>query len=197
MVNFNNFGVAKEADMHRQFQVEVTEKFGIEAYYLKKTTENIEKIFGEDDTMRYNHAVKIMILPQNAEDYEAGGDQFFQFGMTITDQLIVDIEQKTFQTATGLTQPREHDLVYIPLFGIWFQINFKNDDTMWYVNGQLFLFELKLEMWQYSHEEISTGVAAVDTEAPSDSNTVESDNDVIDDYEEAHNLIDDFDDLFE
>jgi len=137
------------------------------------------------------------VLPENAETFDAGGDNFFQFGMTISDQLTVEIEQNTFRTTTGLSNPREHDLMYIPLFGAWFQINFECDDAAWYINGQLFLFQIKLEMWQYSHEEVATGVSAVDDVKPGDSNTVVSDNDAVDEIEQENNLLDDFNDLFE
>ena len=60
--------------------------------------------------------------------------------------------------ASESTRPLEGDLIYLPLTGGLFEIKFVEDESVFYQMGELVMFDLKCELFEYSHEELDTGI---------------------------------------
>ncbi len=59
-------------------------------------------------------------------------------------------------------QPREGDLLYMPMNGNIFQIMFVEDEQLFYPQGKLMVYELRCELFERSHEEFNTGNTLID-----------------------------------
>jgi len=64
--------------------------------------------------------------------------------------------------ADGIARPSEGDLIYFPLNGKVFEIKFVEHEAIFYQMGSLQTFDLTLELFEYSHEQINTGITDID-----------------------------------
>jgi len=201
MANLNEFTTQKEKDFTSELQNELVQLSGVPCYYLKKTNVNLDKIFGEDDLTKYEDAVEIYLLPDDPSTFSGAGDMFAQFGMTAIDNMTMYSEIGNFQTVTGLSQPVEKDLVYIPIFNSWYEIGYMDDEggsnsrNTFFWNGVVACFTIELTKYIHSHETISTSVAEVDDNIPETDNQIDTDNTTVSDYERENALNDEFDEM--
>jgi hypothetical protein len=104
---------------------------------------------------------------------EYGGEReiFSKFGLEIKNTVTAMLSRKTYHERvndkTMLSRPTEGDLVYIPVlngFGELYEIKFVNQTHDMATLGRKipFCYELELEKFKYSHEEIDTGNASID-----------------------------------
>jgi hypothetical protein len=59
-------------------------------------------------------------------------------------------------------RPFEGDLIYFPLNDKLFEIRFVEHEKIFYQLGNLPLYGLTCDLFEYSHEDIDTGIAAID-----------------------------------
>jgi len=60
------------------------------------------------------------------------------------------------------SRPQEGDLLYFPMVDKLFEIKFVEDEAVFYQMGELQTYDLKCEAFEYSHERLDTGIAAID-----------------------------------
>lgn len=98
------------------------------------------------------------------DDFGGDGDLFSKFGVEIRDQatLVVSISRFIESVEHDFERPREGDLVFVPIPGALFEIQKVEDESIFYQNGSLFVFELTVEQFEYSHEDFNTGYDSVD-----------------------------------
>ena len=59
-------------------------------------------------------------------------------------------------------RPSEGDLLYFPLTHSYFEIKKVETHDPFYQLGKLYVYKLQCELWQYSSEELNTGVEEID-----------------------------------
>ena len=66
-------------------------------------------------------------------------------------------------SSLGLTAtPKEGDLVYFPLTKKLFEIQFVDYESVFYQTGALQTYDLQCELFEYSDEDLDTGIASID-----------------------------------
>ena len=89
-----------------------------------------------------------------------------KFGVEIRDQATFSIAMKTFSdvvgTYNGQTRPNEGDLIYFPLNDKCFQIKYTDKFAMYYQLGALQLWNVTVELFEYSNEILNTGIPSID-----------------------------------
>jgi len=163
---FNNFENSQEQLLIEDLTIEAIKIHGIEVYYLPKTYGDYDALYGEDDlaTFREFHECEMYI---NTVD-GFGGEQDFlgKFGLEVRDQLTMSVARFSFTNNVGqpanLPRPREGDLLYFPLTGGLFTIQFVEHEPVFYQMGALQFFELRCEKFEYSGERFDTGVVNID-----------------------------------
>jgi hypothetical protein len=59
-------------------------------------------------------------------------------------------------------RPNEGDIIYFPLMNSFFEIQFVEDQEPFFQLGNLPVYKLRVTRWEYSSEELNTGIAEID-----------------------------------
>jgi hypothetical protein len=169
---FNNYGAKKEQNLIEDLIVESIKIMGFDAFYLPNDNDAArDLLYGEDPVKKFKSAFPLeMYLSSDPTDYIGQKDIFTKFGLEIKDDVNVIVSRRSFQQRVPqntFTRPREGDLVYIPFLngtGELFEIKFAEQAKDFHQLGrkQPYFYELSLEKFKYSQEEIATGVADID-----------------------------------
>ncbi len=169
---FNNFKASNEQEMLDDLTVESINIHGEEVWYLPRTLEHFDPLFGQSDIVSYKSAylVPMYIGEGDVDGFGGQGNFMARFGLEIRDQVTFTVATKTFQDEVAdnepvipLSRPREGDLIYFPLNHKLFQILFVDKFQMFYPLGSLHSYRLVTELFEYSAEKFSTGIAEIDS----------------------------------
>lgn len=166
-VYFNNFESSMEQYLIEDLVIESIKIHGHDIYYITRTTGAVDDILNEDDLSEYKRADFIDMYIKNFDGFEGEGDFLSKFGLEIRDEMTLTIARRTFEldvaTYTGNDRPLEGDLIYFPLNKKMFEVKFVEHEPVFYQMGALQMYDLRCEMFEYSQETFSTGVAEIDT----------------------------------
>jgi hypothetical protein len=111
---------------------------------------------------------------KSVDGFSGDGDFLSKFGLEIRDEMVLTVARRRFgeeiavEDSTpanedqGIARPSEGDLIYFPLNGKIFQIKFVEHEAIFYQMGSLQTYDLTCELWEYSHEELNTGIVEID-----------------------------------
>jgi hypothetical protein len=162
--NRGNWG---EADLLHSLTNESIKIHGIDCYYVPKRVSTIDAIFEEDSQPFFNSAYLVEMYLNSVEGFGGEGDFLSKFGVEIRDQVTFTVARRAFtqnvlRYETEFTRPREGDLIFFPLNRKLFEIRFVEHESMFYNIGELYVFQLECELFEYSNEKFSTGIYDID-----------------------------------
>ena len=162
-------GTSSEQDLVEDLVIEQIKMFGKDVYYMPRTLVNEDTVFTEDNLSSFESAYPIEAYIETVNGFGGDGDLFTKFGVRISDQVTFIISKKRFTEAVDDNaqlivegRPNEGDLVYFPLAGKLFEIQFVEHETPFYQLGKIHVWGLKCELFEFSDETIDTGVAEID-----------------------------------
>lgn len=161
---FNHFSNSDEQSLLNDLVKESIQIHGIDVKYLPRTLVNIDTIFGEEGISQFNSATEVEMYIDTVNGFEGEGDFYSRFGLQIRDQLILTVsrERWTELSISGRTRPYEGDLIYFPLNDKLFEIRFVEHEKMFYSLGELPVYQLTCELFEYSSEQFETGNTTID-----------------------------------
>lgn len=171
---FSNFRNSMEQTLIEDLIIESIRIYGIEVFYLPRTLVKKDELFAEDILSKFEGAYPIEMYIKNVNGFEGEGDFLSKFGLQIRDEMtftvsrrrwgeeIVIQESTPVDEAEGKGRPMEGDLIYFPLNGKIFEVKFVEHEAIFYQMGSLQTYDLRCELWEYSHEELNTGIADID-----------------------------------
>lgn len=163
---FNNYSSANEQSLLEDLIIESIRMHGIDVYYLPKKTGEFDEIYGEDAAVSYDQAIPVEMYVKNVDSFGGDGSFMSKFNIEIRDQMTLTVARKVFQntvgTPTGILRPNEGDLIWFPLNNKIFKLQYSDEKAMFYQLGGLQTWDLTMEMFEYSNEKFSTGIAAID-----------------------------------
>jgi hypothetical protein len=163
---FNNFASSQEQQLIENLVVESIKMHGLDVYYLPRSLENKDEIYGEDSVSRYDNAYLIEMYVKDILGFEGEGDFLSKFNIQIRDQITFTVANRSFDeevgSVAGIIRPREGDLVYFPLNQKVFQIKFVEHEAVFYQLGSLQMYDLVCDLFEYSNEVFNTGIPEVD-----------------------------------
>ena len=141
-----------EYKLYRDACSEVSEMFGIDFVFLKRSIVKPDWIFGEDDASKFDTNRVTTLYIENFEQFEGTGDLFNKFGFSIDDQLILVVGIDSFRRKTE-EEPFEGDLLYHPVSQKYFEISHvaKPQGFFQFGGGQM-MYRLICTLFKYSHE---------------------------------------------
>lgn len=191
-LNYYNNMTSEHSDFRRSLIDETIERYGIKCFYLPRTTNNLDRIFGDDPTSTFESAYELTMLPENPEFFNSGDQMNSSFGFMSNFTYSLYIEMRRFSNMTEMDEPVEDDLLYIEIFDKWFKIKKSNNKEQFYYQGKLYVYKIEIEELKYSHEPISTNEPGVDDNLPVSDDEVNSDSDAIDNNDLEDNIIEEF-----
>lgn len=160
---FQKFNHANEQNLIDSIVVESIKVYGHDVNYILRSSSNFDDVFQEDDLTSFNSQYPIEMYIKNVDGFEGEGDFVGRFGLEIRDQITFSVAKSTFQSLeTGLSRPKEGDLIYFPLTKKLFEIQFVEHEAIFYQSGKLQTYDLTCELFEYSNEDLDTGIAAID-----------------------------------
>jgi len=163
---FNNFGASNEQGLINDLVVESIKIYGNDVYFCPRTVNDLDEIYGEDETSTYESAYFVEMYIKNVDGFEGDGVFLSKFGLQIRDQVTFSLAKRTFDDEIGQyigsDRPKEGDLIYFmlnPGRPQLYQIKYVDTRAIFY---QLGGFQLVCEVFEYSGERLSTGIAEID-----------------------------------
>ena len=163
---FNNFGSSMEQYLIEDLVIESIKIHGHDVYYLTRTAGAKDDILNEDDLSEFKRADFIDMYIKNIDGFEGEGDFLSRFGLEIRDEMTLTIARRTFELEvsqyTGNDRPLEGDLIYFPLNKKMYEIKFVEHEPIFYQMGALQMYDLRVELFEYSQETFNTGLEEID-----------------------------------
>jgi len=172
---FNNFGHQQSQWLIEDLIIESIKIYGIEVMYMPRTLVAEDTIWGEDTLSKFDDAYPLEMYIKNVDGFEGEGDFLSKFGLEIRDEMTLTVAQRRFDeeisladsttptdATTGIGRPSEGDLIYFPLNGKIYEVKFVEHESMFYQMGSLQTYDLRCELFEYSHQVIDTGITEID-----------------------------------
>ena len=166
---FRAIGSAQEQKTIENLIVETIEIYGQDIYYVPRTIVNKDTVFGEDSDTKFQSAKAIRAYVNNVEGWEGQGELLSKFGVRIEDKTTFIFSRDKFKEhvddSTVLNvegRPNEGDLIWFPTTKHLFQIMFVEAEKPFYQLGKGYVWECQCELFEYSDEEIDTGITDLD-----------------------------------
>ena len=166
---FKANGSAQEQKFIENLVVESIEIYGQDIYYVPRTIVNKDTVFGEDSDSQFDSARPIRAYVNNVEGWEGQGELLSKFGVRIEDKTTFIFSRDKFKEhvddSTVLNvegRPNEGDLIWFPTTKHLFQIMFVEAEKPFYQLGKGYVWECQCELFEYSDEEIDTGITDLD-----------------------------------
>ncbi|AON99541.1 neck protein [Synechococcus phage S-RIM2] len=162
-------GSAQEQTFMENLIVESIELYGQDIYYLPRTYVNRDTILNEVESSSFTQALSVRAYVNNVEGWEGQGELLSKFGVRIEDKTTFVFSRKKFTEKVDDNavlnvegRPNEGDLIWFPTTKHLFEISFVEAERPFYQLGKGYVWECQCELFEYSDEELDTGVAAID-----------------------------------
>lgn len=164
---FNHFNQQSEQNLYEDLIVEAINMHALPLYFIPRTLEAKNEVYGEDNLSTYNNAIVLDVYLKNFDSYEGDGTFLSKFNLEIRDSITVSIARRTFENTItsqlpNLLRPKEGDLLYSPMMKRMFVIKFVNNTAAFYQAGKLYTWDVSADVWEYSNERFNTGVPEID-----------------------------------
>ena len=163
-------GTTNEQRLVEDLIIESLKIYGHDTYYLPRTLINKDTIFDEDELSRFTQAYPLEMYLDNVNGYEGQGDIFTRFGLEVRDQATFvmakrrweDMVQTSGGAFTQIERPSEGDLIYFEKTKSLFEIKYVDFQNPFYQLNQIYVYRLVCELFEYSSEDLDTGIATID-----------------------------------
>lgn len=125
-------------------------------------------LYGEDPSAKFSHVYQIECYMKDVLG-GSGGDFLSKFGLQINDSCTLVMSRRSFQKTVPSNvaiRPREGDLIFIPMQANLYEILEVDAESNFYTLGRdvalPYMYELKVELFKYSNENLSTGIPEID-----------------------------------
>ena len=166
---FRAIGSAQEQKTIENLIVETIEIYGQDIYYVPRTIVNKDTVFGEDSDTKFESAKAIRAYVNNVEGWEGQGELLSKFGVRIEDKTTFIFSREKFKehvddsvTLNVEGRPNEGDLIWFPTTKHLFEIQFVEAEKPFYQLGKGYVWECQCELFEYSDEDLDTGIAEID-----------------------------------
>lgn len=161
-------GRRSESLLHEDLIIECIKIYGFDVYYMPRQTVNRDWILGEDPLNKFKDAYPIEVYLEDVLGF-GGGELLSKFGVELRDTANFLMARRRWDELIGRKgtsvlpgRPAEGDLLYFPLTQALFQIKLVEATNPFFQVGKLYVYKLQCELYQYSNEEIDTGVKEID-----------------------------------
>ena len=167
-VYFTN-GTGSEQLLIEDIIIESLRIYGQDFFYIPRTLVSKDEILGEDRLSKLTSSFPIEAYFENVDSLDGQGAFIQKFGLMMEQSATLVVARRRWEQLVGRfgvtiipSRPCEGDLLYFPLTKGLFEIKFVKHQDPFYQLGKLYVYKLQVELFQYSSENIDTGIAEVD-----------------------------------
>jgi hypothetical protein len=159
----NHYVSVNEQDLTDQLIIEAIQMKGLLVKYLPRTHNNYNALYGEDPTSSFESAVDIEMYPTTVQNFDGSGDMFSRFGLQINSSATFVLNKTRFKEEfPNEIRPKEGDVLLMPYTNAILEIKFVDHESPFFEQGRQYVYELKTELFELSHETVATGDEEVD-----------------------------------
>ena len=162
-------GTRPEQNLYEDLMIEQLKIYGQDVFYIPRTLVKEDELFGEDTLSKFGDAYLIEMYFENVEGYEGEKEIMSKFGLQMNEDVTFTVSRRRFEQLVShdsnlivKTRPNEGDLVYFPKVSKIFEISFVDKDDPFYQVHNLPAFKLKCKTFEYSGEDLDTGIKEID-----------------------------------
>ena len=162
---FNNTTSHAQQELINDLTSEVIKIHGMDVFYIPRIIVKEDLLLGEDVLSKFGstgQVYEIEMYLKGTEGFGGEGDLVSKFGLDVRDEVIFTVHKDRFELATDLAKPLEGDLIFLPISKGLFEIKFVEHEQPFYQAGKNYSFDITCELFQYSEEQLDTGIAAID-----------------------------------
>ena len=164
---FSN-GTQAEKNLYEDLIIEQLKIYGQDTYYLPREEITRDDVLG-NTTDKFTDAYAIEMYVEDVNGFAGQGDLIGKFGLEVRDELTFVVSRRSFEmlvdqpsNTIAIDRPVEGDVIYMPTFKKFWQVDFVEDEDPMYQINDLPIFKLKCSVWEYSHELVDTGITEID-----------------------------------
>ena len=162
-------GTRNEQYLVEDLIIESLKIYGQEFFYIPRTLVSKDEILGEDRLSQFKTSFPIEMYFENVDSLDGQGAFIQKFGLMMEQSATLVVARRRWDQLVGRygqtqlpNRPNEGDLLYFPLTKGLFEIKFVQHQDPFYQLGKLYVYKLQVELFQYSSEQIDTGIKEVD-----------------------------------
>lgn len=153
---FQHYNANNEQNLISNLVTESIKMKGLDVYYIQRSQENIDFLYNEDPTNKFTQSDVIEMYPAFVEGFD--GEQLMSiFGDEFKKSATFIVSKERFKESFyEIDHPREGDLIFMPVTNTLLEIKFVQFESPFFEKGKQYVYELKLEAFEYSYEEVET-----------------------------------------
>lgn len=128
---FNQYGTPSEQNVYEDLIIESIKIYGIDAYYIPRTSGYVDQIYAEDRLSLFDDAISLELFVKSYDGFIGQEDFLSKFGLQIDEQINFVVAQKRFTQSLKTSLLTEYGY------------NFKTED------GDQLLYDVS-DAWDYS-----------------------------------------------
>ena len=148
--------------------------YGQDVVYMPRKIINEQKIIKEILVSKFDDSFRIEAYISTFDGFGGNGDILSKFGVRSTDEITFVISRERYKDFISpkidlfkdevktAERPQEGDLIYLPLDNSLFEIKYVEAKAPFYQLNNLYVYELRCELFEYEDEIIDTGIDEVD-----------------------------------
>jgi len=165
----DGIGNRSEQRLFEDLIIEGLKIYGNLIYYIPRVLVNRDLVLGEDTSSKFKNALAVEMYFETTEGFLGQQELINKFGLEIREDTTFMVSKRRFEEfvssrtdliATG--RPNEGDILYFPLMNSFFEIQFVEDQEPFFQLGNLPVYKLRVTRWEYSSEELNTGIVEID-----------------------------------
>lgn len=154
---------AEEQNLTDELIIEAIQAKGVDVRYMERTHHNYNFLYSEDPTSSFKGTKSIEMYMNNVQGWGGEGEMMSKFGLTIKDTAKMVVSRTRFnQEFPHLARPREGDLLFMPITNAILEIKFVENESPFFSQGAQLVYELSVELFELSHENIQSGDVDID-----------------------------------
>ena len=184
-------GYTGEQQLLDSLVIEQIAIYGIDLYYMPRENINLDRLLHESTKSVFNVAMSIPMYIKSYDGYDNSIEILSKFGVRSSDEITFVMSRSQWSAYYGpyvksiyneqsnrdelalndrlqgqtAHRPKEGDLIFSPFDGGIFEVKYVMFDQPFFQLGKGYVYELQCEKFEYSGEDLNTGIDAIDTAA--------------------------------
>lgn len=147
--------------------VESIKRYGENMYYIPRNRTNFDQVYYEDDQSVFEQSYLFEVYMKSVNGFFGEMSFMGKFGPEVRDQFVFSIARYTFDKEVTTKQPEilrplEGDLMYFTMNRKLFEITQVDNKPFFHQLGALQLYDVTVELFEYSNEILNTGIEEID-----------------------------------
>lgn len=175
---FNFFdNTCGEFALYNKMACEVTQQKGIPVKYLPRRLQKKDLVWGEDVLSSFDTVVSTKMYLNNATEFGGSGDLFQKFGLNVDNRLTLTCQKDQLDSQLQV-EPMPGDLILFEFNNKLFEVaHVEKERPAFFLFGEIMIYEFTLKLFDYSGEDMATGIDVLDSLNEEFSNTTQDEPD--------------------